>query len=79
MTKGEGRWWRVVVGGGASKERSVSKFAVETHILKGLKEFYNGREGTVQWVVSPDGDFYTICLCLHICIMEAKAVYLQKN
>lgn len=44
MTKGEGRWWRVVVGGGASKERSVSKFAVETHILKGLKEFYNGRE-----------------------------------
>lgn len=51
----------MVVGGGASKERSVSKFAVETHILKGLKEFYNGREGTVQWVVSPDGDFYTIC------------------
>lgn len=37
-------WWRVVVGGGASKERSVSKFAVETHIFKGLKEFYNGRE-----------------------------------
>lgn len=72
----------MVFGGGASKERSVSKFALEAHIFnKGLKEFYNGREkwGTVQWVLSPDGDFYMICLCLYTCIMEAKAVYLQKN